>query len=268
MCRLLKVSRSGYYAWRVRKPSQRALDDEALRVQIQGIHRRSRGTYGSPRIRDELVDRAIPVGRRRVARLMREQALQGIPKRRFHKSVASSPGSVAPNLLDRQFAVTGPNKIWASDITYLGLGRRWVYLAIVLDLYSRRIVGWELSRIADTSLVLSALRMALLSRRPETLLHHSDRGSQYTSRRYLRVLREAQIQVSMSRKGDCWDNAVAESFFATLKRELAHRSSWDNFDQVEADVGDYIRFYNGARRHTSLSGMTPKRFEMSQLPAI
>ncbi|MDA8021076.1 MAG: IS3 family transposase [Thermoanaerobaculia bacterium] len=255
--------------WRQRRPSQRALEDEALRTQIQGIHRKSRGTYGSPRVRDELLAQAVSIGRRRVARLMREQSLQGIPRRRRHRPSASDPGrSAAPNLLDRDFSTSGPDQVWVADITYLWSGAQWVYLAVVLDLYSRRVVGWELSKTADTSLVHSALQMALLARRPTRLLHHSDRGCQYTSRAYRRALDEAGIQVSMSRKGDCWDNAVAESFFATLKRELAHRSSWENLGQVRQDVGDYIDgFYNRRRRHSSLAGRTPVDFETMQLPA-
>lgn len=264
MCRLLGVSRSGYYSWRSRVPSRRCRQDETLKRRISEAHRASRGTYGSPRIRAELVEDSPGIGRRRVARLMKDLGLRGLPKKRFVRTTRGNPSHrVAPNLLDRNFEPLGVDRVWAGDITYLWTQQGWVYLAVLLDLYSRRVIGWSLQDNLDTELTLGALEMALSRRNPKAgALHHSDRGCQYTSQDYRDRLAVAGMTVSMSRRGNCWDNSPVESFFSTLKRELAHRSAWTTRAEARADVVDYIEaFYNRRRRHSSLEAMTPVAYE-------
>lgn len=222
MCRVLQVSPSGYYASLRRGPSQRKQDDDTLKVHITAIHEQSDGTYGSPRVYKKMRHEQFEVGRDRVARLMRELRRCGTPKRRFVRTTDSDHDApVAPNLLQRDFEAERPNQRWATDITYVWTSQSWMYLAVVMDLFSRRVVGWAMAPHLRTELALDALRMALGRRMPEPgLLHHSDRGVQYAAHTYQNVLHQHGIVCSMSRKGDCWDNAVVESFFSRIKTEL------------------------------------------------
>lgn len=269
LCRLLQVSRSGYYAWRHRKPSKRAQEDQRLLPQIRAAHRRGREEYGSPRVHRELVEGKVPVqvGRHRVARLMRQDGLVGRKKRRFVVTTKSDPRlEVAPNLLQRNFKVDRPNKVWVGDITYVRTWQGWLYLAVLVDLFSRRVVGWATSSHIDTALTLEALQMAL-SRRdvPAGLIHHTDRGSQYASGDYRKALREAGMVCSMSRKGDCFDNAVAESFFSTLEWELLSQRVFVTRQRARAALFDYIEvFYNAERRHSYLDYASPIDFERNK----
>ena len=262
MSTALEVSPSGYYAWRGRPESARRRVDRQLKERIRSIFDASRETYGSPRIHDELQDEGIRCGRKRVARLMKEERLRPKKARRFRRTtVASEAHPKAPNLLDRQFQVSSPDTAWAGDITYLWTTEGWLYLAVLLDLYSRRVVGWALSTSLSQELAITALDKALFERDPEAgLLHHSDRGGQYTSNSYRKRLEDTGLVVSMSRKGDCWDNAVVESFFATLKTELG--DTFSSRKAARAALFDYIEiFYNRQRRHTSIGGLSPVEAE-------
>ena len=264
MCRLLGVSASGYYAWRIRPESVRTKSDRELMAQIKRIHQESKGVYGSPRVHAELVAQGIRVGRHKVARLMRLQRLRGCPKKRFRVTTDRNPHhAVAKNLLKQDFAADGPNRIWASDITYIPTREGWLYLAVVMDLYSRRIVGWSMSPWLGRRLVLDALRMAIDARRPEgVLIHHSDRGSQYTSDDFRKELAKHGIKCSMSSTGNCYDNAVVESFFGVLKRERVNRVRYRTRDEARADLFEYIEvFYNRKRRHGYLGNISPDDFE-------
>jgi len=264
MCQVLQVSTSGFHAWRKRVRSSRAKEDQRLGTQIVAIHRRSRGTYGSPRIHEELKAHACAVGRKRVARLMRTQGITARLPRRYRRTTDSHHDrAVADNVLNRSFTVDRPDLAWVTDLTYIWTWEGWVYLAVVVDLFSRRIVGWSMAEHMRTELVLDALTMALGHRGPEgALVHHSDRGSQYASDAYRKALRDHGITCSMSRKGDCWDNAVVESFFGTLKTELIHRHSWPSRRQVQLAVAEYIElFYNRQRRHSFLGYRSPAEFE-------
>jgi len=264
MCRALEVSRSGFYAWGVRPESERSKENKRLTLEIKKVHEESRRTYGSPRVHAELQEHGFEVGRNRVARLMRESGLQAKGKRRFKKTTDSEHGRpVAPNRLSRKFDVEAPNTAWAGDITYLWTSEGWVYLAVVLDLFSRRVVGWALADHMRTDLVLEALFDALGSRAPRSgLMHHSDRGTQYASGDYQAALEAHGIECSMSRTGDCWDNAVVESFFGTLKTELDATDQWGTRAEARYDVFEYIEvFYNRQRRHSYLGYVSPARFE-------
>ena len=265
MCRCLAVSRSGYYAWRKRPASERMKQDARLRVEIAASHSASRRTYGSPRILRDLREEGRRVSRKRVARLMRELGLEGCRKRRFRATTDSRHRfPVAPNLLMRDFEVDAPNTAWVTDITYLATLDGWLYLAVILDLFSRRVVGYAMSERIDRALVLEALREALV-RRPgaHDLIHHSDRGSQYASHDYRDALDQAGITCSMSRRGDCWDNAVVESFFGTLKMELLYELPLQTRSETRSAVADYIDgFYNVRRRHSSLGYRSPLEFEL------
>jgi len=264
MCRVLKVSRSGYYAWRVRPESQRAKTDRELTRVIRRLHADSDGVYGSPKMRDELNDEGYPCGRHKVARLMRKAGLKGCPKRRFKVTTQRDPNHpVADNLLEQDFTAEGPNERWASDITYISTRQGWLYLAVVMDLYSRRIVGWSMNRWINRHLAMDALTMAIGARRPEgELIHYSDRGSQYTSDDFRDELEKHKIQCSMSARGNCYDNAVIESFFGLLKRERVNRTRYLTRDEAQDDVFDYIeRFYNRKRRHGYLGNISPAVFE-------
>ena len=265
LCRCLSVSRSGYYAWRKRAPSARAQADARLKVEIAGMHSASRRTYGSPRILRDLYDEGHRISRKRVARLMRELGLEGRFKRRFRTTTDSRHGfPVAPNVLMRDFDVDAPNTAWVTDITYVATLEGWLYLAVILDLFSRRVVGFAMSERIDRALVLDALRQALV-RRPDVrdLIHHSDRGSQYASGDYREALDTAGITCSMSRRGNCWDNAVAESFFGTLKVELLYALPLQTRAESRAAVAEYIEdFYNVRRRHSSLDYISPIEFEL------
>jgi len=264
LCRVLEVTRSGFYAWRARKPSVRNLEDEQLRPKIVKAFETGRGTYGSPRVRDELVDQGFEIGRKRVARLMRELGLRGVSPRKFRVTTNSDHDHpVAENVLNRNFEASAPNEKWATDITYVWTGEGWLYLAAVMDLYSRRIVGWATADHLKTELCLDALQMALNHRTGiENLMHHSDQGVQYASNLYREVLAAQGIECSMSRRGNCWDNAVAESFFGTLKNELIYRRPWPTREQARDAIGEYIEiFYNRIRRHSTIGGVSPARFE-------
>ena len=264
LCRTLRVSTSGYYAWRDRPESPRRQTDRRLLTAIRAVHQSSRGTYGSPRIHAELREQGHGVGRHRVARLMREDGLRARKRRRFRKTTQSShPHPVAPNLLGRRFDVEGPNRAWVTDLTYVWTLQGWLYLCVILDLFSRRVVGWSMDSRIDQHLTLSALRMALSHREvAQGLVHHSDRGSQYAAGAYRKVLTAHGLECSMSRKGDCWDNAVAESFFATLKVELIHRSVSVSREQARNAIVEYIEaFYNRRRRHSYLGYVSPVEFE-------
>jgi transposase InsO family protein len=269
LCRVLEVSRAGFYAWHTRPPAARTQQDQRLGVEIQAIHAKSRQRYGSPRVHAELRERGQRVGRKRVARLMRTQGLCARRRRRFRITTNSDHSlAVAPNVLARQFAVPAPDTAWVTDITYLWTQEGWLYLAVILDLFSRAVVGWAMSAQITRHLTLQALTMALGRRHPpQGLLHHSDRGSQYASADYRRALRVHGIVCSMSRRGNCWDNAVAESFFATLKVELAHDASWATREQARGEVFEYIeQFYNGQRRHSALGYLSPLTFERRWVP--
>ena len=269
LCRVLRVSPSGYYAWRQRSPESRAQRDAALAVHIRAIHKRSRCTYGSPRIHAELKREGLAVGRKRVARIMRHEGLEAAPRKRFRTTTDSKHSlPVAPNLLQRQFDVTDVNRAWVTDITYVWTWQGWLYLAVVVDLFSRRVVGWAADEHMRTELVLDALGMAIARRRPAPgLVHHSDRGSQYASHRYREELERHGLVASMSRKGDCWDNAVAESFFGTIKTELLDRRPWPTRQGARGAVAEYIElFYNPQRLHSHLGYISPAEYERASAP--
>ena len=264
LCRVLQVSRSGFYAWLRREPSKREVQDRKLQTEVAAIHKASRGTYGSPRVHEELKAREFAVGRKRIARLMQAAGLTGLPPRRFRTTTDSAHAyPLAENVLDRDFTATAPNQVWAGDITYVRTWEGWLCLAVIIDLYSRRVVGWALGNDLRRDLVLRALYMALGLRQPgEGLVHHSDRGSQYASTEYQRLLEAREIRCSMSRKGDCWDNAVVESFFGTLKSELIHRRPWPTRRAARAAISEYVEvFYNRHRRHSYLGYVSPADFE-------
>ncbi len=264
MCQVLGVSLSGYYAWLHRPESQRRRDDRRLLLEIRSIHRQSRRRYGSPRVYRELRGRGIACGRHRVARLMRQDGLEGSFRRRFRVTTDSRHRwPVAANHLARRFSVSRPDRVWAGDITYIRTREGWLYLAVLLDLCSRRIVGWAMSPRLTRRLPQAALEMAVGRRRPQTpIVHHSDRGSQYASADYRRALSEEGFVVSMSRRGDCYDNAPVESFFATLKKELVAGEVFYTREQARREIVDYIEsFYNSWRRHSALGYLSPAEFE-------
>jgi putative transposase len=266
MCKRLGVSKSGFYAWRRRPPSPRSIEDERLLAEIRVVHVESRGRYGSPRVHRELAAKSIHASKHRVARLMRENGLRGRRRRRFRHTTDSNHAlPVAPNTLARTFTADAPNKVWVTDITYIPTHEGWLYLAAILDLYSRRVVGWSMSDRITRQLTLDALSMGLQARTPPAgLLHHSDRGSQYASADYRAALAAAGIECSMSRKGDCWDNAVAESFFGTLKTELVHEANWTTRAEARSAVFEYLEvFYNRRRIHSSIGYVSPEEFELN-----
>ena len=264
MCRALAVSPAGYYAWRARSESCRSVANRALLSAIRVIHQESRATYGSPSIRQALVRRGQRVGEHRVARLMRQDGLRAKTVKKWRATTHSSHRlPVAENTLQRQFTVSQPNRVWAGDITYVWTTEGWLYLAVLLDLYSRLVVGWAMSPRVTGELTEQALVMALTNRQPcAGLLHHSDRGSQYAATPYQQVLTTHGITPSMSRKGNCWDNACVESFFGTLKRELVSHRHYATRDEAAQDIFEYIEvFYNRARRHSTLGYDSPAEFE-------
>jgi transposase InsO family protein len=265
MCRVLGVSRSGYYAWLKRPPSEREQADHELAQLIRATHQRSRGTYGSPRIHAELRAQGCQVGRKRVARLMRCQALAARHRRRFKVTTRSLPGRpVAPNMLKQEFSAQHPNEKWLADITYIPTREGWLYLATVLDVHSRLIVGHAMGSYLTQDLVLQALRMALHRRHPTSpLLHHSDRGSQYTAEAYQTLLKAYGITVSMSGTGNCYDNAMMESFFSTLKAECV-TGPYNTRQEARQSIFEYIEvWYNRQRRHSSLGYRSPAAFEQA-----
>lgn len=274
MCRVLALAPAGYYAWRKKtSPTAHAIADERLLLHIRVAYRASGGTYGAPRVHRELREAGLHVGKKRVARQMREHALVGRPPRRWVRTTDSAHAyPIAPNLLKRQFDVNGValNHVWVSDITYLPTGEGWLYLAVVLDLASRRVVGWAMRETLEAELAGSALRMALTARQPKPgLIHHSDRGVQYACTEYRALLAAHGIEASMSRRGDCWDNAVAESFFATLELELIARHKWPTRAAARQAVFEYIEtWYNHRRRHSTLGYRSPVRYEREVWHAV
>jgi len=264
LCRLLGVTRQGYYAFERRGRSARVRADEQLRERVRVLHTESRGTYGSPRVHAALRNEGRRVGKGRVERILRSLGLRGRTPRRWRATTRSNPKhAVVGNSLDRDFTATRPNERWVTDISYVLTDEGWCYLAAILDLYSRSVVGWALDTTLSTKLPLAALDMAIRRRRPSAgLLHHSDRGCQYTSDEYRSALANLGVTVSMSRKGNCWDNAVAESFFATIKTELVYRQRWASRTELRAAVFEYIEvFYNRRRLHSSIGYKTPAEVE-------
>lgn len=263
MCRVLGVSRSGYYAWLDRPPSARRVRDEALKARIHKIHDDSRGTYGSPRIHAELKEAGEPHSRKRIARLMLELGIRGVCRRRYVKTTQRDAGQrSAPDLVDRAFSATGPNELWVADATYIKTWEGFLFLAVVVDVFSRRVVGWSMADHLRTELMLAALEMAVMQRRPERVIHHSDQGSQYTSIAFGNRCRELGIALSMGSVGDCYDNALCESFFATLECELIDRATWRSRDEAMLAIFEFIEgFYNPRRRHSSIGYLSPMSFE-------
>ncbi|HYC71587.1 MAG TPA: IS3 family transposase [Opitutaceae bacterium] len=266
LCELLQVSASGYYDWRRRQPSARQRQDAILAVQVAEVHQRSRRAYGAPRIVLELRESGTRISRRRCARLMREQDLRGRKRRRWRPQTTDSGHGrkPAPNRLHVQARPSGPNQVWVTDITYVRTAAGWLYLSVILDLWSRRVIGWATATSLHADLALAALRQALLQRAVTAgLIHHSDRGSQYVDQDYVQLLALRGIERSMSRAGNCYDNAVIESFWATLKTETGLLDQIPaSFAEADLAVFDYIEtFYNPTRRHTSLGGYSPVAFE-------
>lgn len=270
MSRMLGVNRTAYHRWEGRAPSQRALEDAFLTERIREIHRAARGVYGARRIHAELrLAHGIRVSRKRVERLMAQAGISGLVSRRRGRTTIRVPGvRVADDLVRRDFRPGAPNTLWVADITYLRSWEGWLYLAAVQDAFSRTIVGWSMAEHMRAGLVVDALQMALARRKPEAgVIHHSDQGSQYVSLTFGQKARDAGIAISMGSRGDCFDNAVAESFFATLKKELVRRRSWPNRRELQGAVFDYIEtFYNRERRHSTLGYLSPREFEMISLP--
>jgi transposase InsO family protein len=265
-CDVFGVSRSGYYAWKTRPESRRTKDDAALVVEIKAASKAGRGNYGSPRVHRELRAKGRRVGKKRVERLMRDEGIVARKKRRFRRTTDSNHAHpIAPNVLNRNFNVELPNTAWVTDVTYVWTHEGWLYLAAILDLFSRRVVGWAASANNDRALAISALDRAISARAPAAgLIHHSDRGSVYASHDYSRALTEMRAVQSMSRKGDCWDNAVAESFFATIKGEMIDHQDFQTRKAAIAAIGDYVdAFYNPRRRHSAIGYVSPIEFELN-----
>ena len=262
MCRLLGVSPSGYHAWRKRQPSRRAQSDAELLAEIRTAHEASRGTYGSPRIHAELVAKGIRVGRKRVARLMAVAEITGVSRRKFVTTTVKGAGRQAPDLVARNFTAEALDRLWVADITYIPTWAGFLYLAVVLDACSRRIVGWSMATTLATQLVLDALNMALATRRPNSVIHHSDQGSQYASIAFGHRCRDAGVRPSMGSVGDAYDNAMCESFFATLECELLDRRRFKTQAEARIAVFEFIEgFYNPRRRHSSIGYLSPIDFE-------
>lgn len=265
MCKTLEVSRSGFYAWLVRRESDRAREDRRLSILIRGIFAESRGIYGVPRVHKTLQQRGVRCSRKRVARLMQEAKLRSKTRRRFRVKTTDSKHDhpIAPDRLGRDFSAKAPNEVWASDITYIPTDEGWLYLASIMDLFSRRIVGWSMSATLHASIAGEALRMAIEQRQPPIgLIHHSDRGVQYASAEFRAILAEHGVVASMSRKGNCYDNAAKESFFHTLKTELVNHERYRTRNEARASVFEYIEvFYNRFRLHSTLGYQAPADFE-------
>ena len=272
MCRVLEVNRTAFYNWERRAPSDRALTDAFLTEKIKQIHDASRGVYGVPRIHAELrMEHQVRVGRKRVARLMKAAGISGVRPRKRWQTTIRIPGiTPATDLVERQFRPDRPNVLWVADITYLRTGEGWLYLAAVQDAYSRQIVGWSMATHMRASLVIDALKMALARRRPDPgLIHHSDHGSQYVSLAFGRAAGQAGIAVSIGSRGDAYDNAVAETFFATLKKELVNRRTWPSRLELQSATFEYIEaFYNRQRRHSTLGMLSPVAYEQLRLSPL
>jgi len=269
MCRLLGVSSSGWYAWSKRQPSPRSKQDAELSTAVRAAHTGSRGTYGVPRVHAELAANGIRIGRKRVARLMSRAGIAGVSRRRFVTTTVRDGGRQAPDLVDRNFAAEAPDRLWVADITYVPTWAGFLYLAVVLDAFSRRIVGWSMSTTLATQVVLDALNMALAKRRPKDVIHHSDQGSQYTSIAFGLRCREVGVRPSMGSVGDAYDNAMCESFFATLECELLARCHFKTQAEARNEVFAFIEgFYNPRRRHSSIGYLSPVDYERQrQQPA-
>jgi putative transposase len=263
MCRVLGVSTSGYWAWRSRAPSARSQSDAELLVRIRTIHAASRGTYGAPRIHAELAESGSRAGRKRVARLMRAAGIVGVSRRKTPRTtIREAKARPAPDLVNRDFSATGPNQLWVADITFVPTLSGFLYLAVVLDAWSRRVVGWAMATHLRCELVLAALEMAVVARRPRDVIHHSDQGCQYTAIAFGNRCREAGVRPSMGSVGDCYDNALCESFFATLECELIDRSRFDSPTEAQPALFDFMEaFYNRRRRHSALGYQSPVTFE-------
>ena len=265
MCEALDVSRSGFYAWLTRPRSQHSLGDEVLAEHARQSFLNSDRTYGARRVWRDVLEMGLPCGLHRIERVMRKEGLRARPRRRgLPVDRGARPSSaIAPNILDREFTAIAPNQKWVADFTYLWTAEGWLYVAVVLDLYSRRIVGWSMQAQMSAQLVTDALMMAIWRRgQPEAVMHHSDRGSQYTSDQFQRLLVELGIICSMSRSGNCWDNSAMESFFKSLKTERTDRKVYRTRDDARADVFDYVeRFYNRIRRHSTIDYISPVQFE-------
>jgi putative transposase len=269
LCRVLGVSASGYYAWRVRRVSRRAHADGRLLEQIRACHQASGGTYGAPRLLRDLRAIGVRVGRKRVARLLKHAGLQGVSRRKRPRTTVRAPQArPAPDLVQRQFAATGPNQLWVADITYIPTGGGMLFLAVVLDVWSRRVIGWAMTPHLRTELVLAALNMAIDQRQPRGVIHHSDQGSQYTALGFGSRCREAGVRPSMGSVGDCYDNALCESFFATLECELLGRTSFPTRHEARLAVFSFIEgWYNARRRHSALDYESPLTFERQHAAA-
>ena len=271
MCRVLSVSRSGYYRWRNRPKSQRAIENRRLQAHIRAIFNRHKGRCGSPKITDELNDMGFPVSKNRVARRMKAMGLRSIYRRKYRTTTDSKHSHpVADNLLQRNFTTDGPDKVWVSDITYIATTRGWLYLTVFIDLFSRTVVGWALSSSLSAEMVLTALSRAVRNRRPSSgLIIHSDRGVQYACSDFRKVLKKHKYVQSMSRKGDCWDNAVAESFFGIIKSELIHQEHFKGPQDTLRAIFEYIEiYYNRKRKHSTLGYKTPAQFEKDMKSAV
>ena len=269
MCRVLKVSASGYYAWRDRAPCRRALDDAVMIERIRAIYDESDATYGMPRVRAELIDQGVRISRKHVARLMRHAGLRGVSRRRGFVVTTHRDESqrAAPDLVKREFVASGPNQLWVADMTYVPTWAGFIFLAIVLDVWSRRIVGWAIGEQMTAELVLAALNMALQRRRARGVIHHSDQGSQYTSVAFGERCQKMGVRPSMGSVGDAYDNAMAESFFASLECELIDRRSWKTKTEARLALFTYIEgWYNPRRRHSALGYRSPESFEQNPLP--
>lgn len=263
MCRVLRVHRSGFYAWLSEPESKRARDDGRLIERIKAVHEESSGSYGSPRICKELRELGERCSENRIARLMKASNIKAERRYRRPRYRYSMPSLVTPNTVNRNFDVPGPDRVWVTDITYIATSEGWLYLAVVVDLYSRRVVGWGMSASMTTELVITALLNALWQRRPKNrVIVHSDQGSQFSSDTWIRFCLDHNIERSMSRRGNCYDNAVVESFFSSLKKERVRGKTYLTRDEARADIFDYIEvFYNRRRRHSKLGMLSPVEFE-------
>lgn len=263
MCRVLRIARAGFYAWLHKPVSDRAIEDHRLLELIRASYSASRGVYGARRVFQDMREAGELCGKHRVAKIMRVNQIKALRGYKAPRPIAGRPSIIAPNRLEREFTVSDPDTAWVTDITYIRTWQGWLYLAVVVDLYSRKVVGWSMKPSLNREIVLDALLMALWRRRPKKkVLVHSDQGSQYSSDDWLRFCKTHQLEPSMSRRGNCWDNAVAESFFRSLKKERIKKRIYKTRDLAKEDIFDYIEaFYNRTRRHSHLGGVSPEVFE-------